>query len=842
MIPYQTDPESIQRTKKRILLILDKYKASRRDSANKKKKKSKNKINDFVIVQPKMTREQNPEMAISSRRIKKDNNNFHQSSPPEKDILSAPTQQVLIKKTHLHKKIELHANDMLIFQGQRQSAQNIIFKPKNPKEKRQETIRAPREKYQNGLDQYDLMKKNDIQIIQEQNMQSLATYRKFHQKSKRNENILSNILQIEEMQEITNSPKTVKKGQIFFNSIALPDFSDGDDTELIEEKLPIFSNLPFEKPFISRSSFNFTKSTSKNNITIDVNHPIYTSSSCGVFISKDDSNPPFYYAIKSSSFVSRLKREFDIYELINRHPSIITCYDMWIDEEKAFLQLELSPKGSIRKNLFSFNNDQIWQIFSHIIFALKKLHSIGYIHLDVSPSNILQCRSPDDSFDVYKLSDFGMSIPIGSFEEDCEGAGPYLSPEALLFPDTEFEVGPQADIFSFGVVMMELVSKKLAPRNSVNYRALRNGSFDFSALQIPEEFSFIKNMMDPDPTKRPSTEQLLSMTPAKKEIDKLVLCEENIINQQQIITNQIHNQQQQENQNLQQTPMRQGSSQLLMKQSLSQPSMKQSSSQSSMKQGLSQSSMKQGLSQSSMKQNSSQSSMKQGLSQSSMKQGLSQSSMKQNSSQSSMKQGSSQSSMKQGLSQSSMKQNSSQSSMKQGLSQSSMKQNSSQSSMKQGSSQLLMKQSLSQPSMKQSSSQSSMKQNSSQSSMKQGLSQSSMKQSSSQSSMKQSSSQSSMNPNSSQSFIKLPPIPIKQYILQSPTRNVTLQSSTKQKLPRISMKQYLLQSPTRNNSLQPATKPNCNQLQRKLSFNDSSDEYLPGKNKNVSNTFSNSYE
>lgn len=585
MIPYQTDPESIEKAKKRILSILDKYSASRKASANKRKKKTKikSKNKDSVIVcpiqksvQPKIVKENNPEMILSARRIKIDNNNIHQSNPPKNTNLYMLTQQEVTNASNLPRKIEFYEADNQM--SQTQPTKSKRFKPKSPKEKQSEAIRAPRNMNQKGSDQNDPTNKNDTPKSKEQNAKKVRKCRKSNKKSKRNENNLSNPPQIEQKQEIQNSTKNEQKGQIIFNPIALPDFGDDDNNDLNEKNLPIISDLPVEKPFVVHSYFDFTKPASGKNLIIDLNHPIYSTSSCSVFISKDNSNPPVYYAVKSSSFISRIEREFSTYKLINHHPSIISCYDMWNDEGTAFLQLELSQKGSIRGNLFSFNNTQIWQIFSHIIFALQKLHSIGYIHLDISPSNILQCRSFDDSFDVYKLSDFGISLPIGSFEEDCDGAGPYLSPEALLFPDTEFEVGPKADIFSFGVVMMEIVTKKLAPRNCDNYKALRNGNFDFSVLCLPDEFSFIKNMLDPNPTKRPSAEQLSLLKPVKKEIDKLVLSTNNIKKHIQFRVNQA--QEKQTNLNLQKTPMKQNSLQSPIKQNLLQSSVKQNAQQS----------------------------------------------------------------------------------------------------------------------------------------------------------------------------------------------------------------------------------------------------------------------
>ena len=306
----------------------------------------------------------------------------------------------------------------------------------------------------------------------------------------------------------------------------LPDFGD-DDEQDIKGGSPAISGLPDENPFVGRSRFSFNHPTSRN-LMYD-STPIYSTSSCRVFIARNSIEPPTFYALKSSMFVRRIRYEFDFYQKIGSHPTIISCYDMWIQTGCAFLQLELAPLGSIRRELFQFNNDQIWMIFSHIVYALSKIHSSGYMHLDISPSNILHCQRDAKMASivngcsvrssVFKLADFGTALQFGAFDEDCEGAGPYVSPEALAYPHTEFKVGAPTDIFSLGVVMMELVTKKLAPRENRNYENLRNGTFDLSI--IPKEFDFVAKMLNPNPEKRPTAEQLLNIKRVSQEIKKL---------------------------------------------------------------------------------------------------------------------------------------------------------------------------------------------------------------------------------------------------------------------------------------------------------------------------------
>lgn len=97
----------------------------------------------------------------------------------------------------------------------------------------------------------------------------------------------------------------------------------------------------------------------------------------------------------------------------------------------------------------------IWKLIHDIGSALYVIHNSGYLHLDVSSSNILMTNNI-----VFKLGDFGTLCEFGNFQTGMEGAGPYVSPEALLFPGNEFEkiyVSEKNDIFSFGLVLLEAV-------------------------------------------------------------------------------------------------------------------------------------------------------------------------------------------------------------------------------------------------------------------------------------------------------------------------------------------------------------------------------------------------
>jgi hypothetical protein len=65
--------------------------------------------------------------------------------------------------------------------------------------------------------------------------------------------------------------------------------------------------------------------------------------------------------------------------------------------------------------------------------------------------------------------------------------------------------------------MLELVTRKLAPRGAPGYEAIRGGRFDLSG--VPAPFAFVARMLDPDPRNRPTTDELMRSPRVKRELD-----------------------------------------------------------------------------------------------------------------------------------------------------------------------------------------------------------------------------------------------------------------------------------------------------------------------------------
>lgn len=106
---------------------------------------------------------------------------------------------------------------------------------------------------------------------------------------------------------------------------------------------------------------------------------------------------------------------------------------------------------------------------------MNHIHAAGLIHRDLKPSNILV------GFDgTLKIGDFGLVTSLHQVSDeniDLDGDREYLAPEAL-----RSEIDKPVDIFSFGLIMLEIAANVKLPENGATWTALRED--DFSEIPV----------------------------------------------------------------------------------------------------------------------------------------------------------------------------------------------------------------------------------------------------------------------------------------------------------------------------------------------------------------------
>ncbi|ERN07535.1 hypothetical protein AMTR_s00154p00048010 [Amborella trichopoda] len=148
-----------------------------------------------------------------------------------------------------------------------------------------------------------------------------------------------------------------------------------------------------------------------------------------------------------------------------RHPNLVTLIGYHASETEMFLIYNYLPGGNLEKFIQERSKRTVdWRMLHKIALdiarALAYLHDEcvpRVLHRDIKPSNILL----DNNYNAY-LSDFGLARLLGTSEThattDVAGTFGYVAPEYAM----TCRVSDKADVYSYGVVLLELLSDKKA--------------------------------------------------------------------------------------------------------------------------------------------------------------------------------------------------------------------------------------------------------------------------------------------------------------------------------------------------------------------------------------------
>ncbi len=192
-------------------------------------------------------------------------------------------------------------------------------------------------------------------------------------------------------------------------------------------------------------------------------------------------------------FEERFSREAKSAGRLN-HPNIVTIYDAGESENTAYIAMEYLEGQSLREILkagTSMSYDRISEIVAQIADGLAYAQQHGIVHRDIKPANIMITKTGQ-----VKITDFGIAhLPTGSKTETGTilGSPKYMSPEQIVGKS----VDGRSDIFSLGVVLYEMLTKK-APFDgdsisTIMYRIINETPADIRKInkQIPIAFDYI---------------------------------------------------------------------------------------------------------------------------------------------------------------------------------------------------------------------------------------------------------------------------------------------------------------------------------------------------------------
>lgn len=190
-----------------------------------------------------------------------------------------------------------------------------------------------------------------------------------------------------------------------------------------------------------------------------------------------------------NSLVERFDMEFETGRIESQY--LVHSLSHGFVAGNPYIVMEYCPNGDLLA-LSGAQHVDYAKAATHVLYGLKALHGRGKVHRDLKPENVLVKQNGD-----FALTDFGISGDrnkrmternILGKPKQIFGTYAYMPPEQLK-PNKDATVLPTTDIFSFGVMMYQLITGDLpfgpldSERDLVPYmRRGKNGDWDRQLL------------------------------------------------------------------------------------------------------------------------------------------------------------------------------------------------------------------------------------------------------------------------------------------------------------------------------------------------------------------------
>ncbi|AAF27092.1 calcium-dependent protein kinase 1 [Arabidopsis thaliana] len=219
--------------------------------------------------------------------------------------------------------------------------------------------------------------------------------------------------------------------------------------------------------------------------------------------------------LRTAVDIEDVRREVAIMSTLPEHPNVVKLKASYEDNENVHLVMELCEGGELFDRIVArghYTERAAAAVARTIAEVVMMCHSNGVMHRDLKPENFLFANKKENS--PLKAIDFGLSVffkPGDKFTE-IVGSPYYMAPEVL-----KRDYGPGVDVWSAGVIIYILlcgVPPFWAETEQGVALAILRGVLDFKRdpwPQISESAkSLVKQMLDPDPTKRLTAQQVLA--------------------------------------------------------------------------------------------------------------------------------------------------------------------------------------------------------------------------------------------------------------------------------------------------------------------------------------------
>ena len=155
-----------------------------------------------------------------------------------------------------------------------------------------------------------------------------------------------------------------------------------------------------------------------------------------------------------TDFIRRFSREAAALARLD-HPNVVRFYSTEQDGQLSFIVMDYVPGSTLQRRIAQAAGPlpmtEVTALLHQIGSALHYAHSLGFIHRDIKPGNIM-LREDGTAL----LSDFGAArvAENATLASLTIGTPAYMSPEQILGKELE----APSDIYSFGLVLYETLT------------------------------------------------------------------------------------------------------------------------------------------------------------------------------------------------------------------------------------------------------------------------------------------------------------------------------------------------------------------------------------------------
>lgn len=237
--------------------------------------------------------------------------------------------------------------------------------------------------------------------------------------------------------------------------------------------------------------------------------------STGIVCIATERNTGRQVAVKKMDLRKQQRRELLFNEVVimreYHHSNIVEMYDSFLVADELWVVMEFLEGGALTDIVTHsrMDEEQIATVCKQCLKALAYLHSQGVIHRDIKSDSILLA-----SDGKVKLSDFGFCAQVSPElpkRKSLVGTPYWMAPEVI----SRLPYGPEADIWSLGIMVIEMVDGEPPFFNEPPLQAMKRirdmppPKLKNTHKVSPRLQGFLEKMLVRDPAQRATAFELL---------------------------------------------------------------------------------------------------------------------------------------------------------------------------------------------------------------------------------------------------------------------------------------------------------------------------------------------